>query len=322
MALTFEERLAYAELSLAQGFSTKQAKKDAIDTLNRAHDEVMTDIRNRLLAERDAGKRDGRSKEFLSLYYTPDGHAWNAKRAALYSCYPDLKARADECAALRARVKAAELVAKKPSARQAAIAKAAEKAMHCQICARPIFAELGTIAHHGYERPGTGWQTASCYGAKRLPYEASRDAIEELIPGMVKRIASMEQARRDVLAEREPVTRTGEKRGEQYRYGRGGYPTYTVRFTRETMPYALYFCSNAFPQHTGSVQPDGTLFDYGKAKTVDAFDYFKNEDAKERAVHIRQARDWLKYLEKRRDDWKGATHTYVDRTKGWVAKTA
>ena len=28
---------------------------------------------------------------------------------------------------------------------------------------------------HGYERPGHGWQTGSCMGAKNLPFEVDRD---------------------------------------------------------------------------------------------------------------------------------------------------
>lgn len=52
---------------------------------------------------------------------------------------------------------------------------------HCQICAREIKANTGTIAHHGYTRPGYGWQTESCMGAKYLPYEQSRDRIPEVL---------------------------------------------------------------------------------------------------------------------------------------------
>lgn len=47
----------------------------------------------------------------------------------------------------------------------------------CQICGRPIKAKNGIIAHHGYTRPGSGWQTKSCFGARNLPYEISCDAI-------------------------------------------------------------------------------------------------------------------------------------------------
>jgi len=56
--------------------------------------------------------------------------------------------------------------------------------MTCQCCGRGIFAATGTIAHHGYQRPGGGWQTASCSGAKELPFEVSREALGRLIANL------------------------------------------------------------------------------------------------------------------------------------------
>lgn len=47
----------------------------------------------------------------------------------------------------------------------------------CQVCEREIKAKTGLIAHHGYKRPGHGYQTASCMGAKHLPYEVSCDVL-------------------------------------------------------------------------------------------------------------------------------------------------
>jgi len=58
----------------------------------------------------------------------------------------------------------------------------------CQICGRPIKANRGTIAHHGYKRPDYGWQTASCMGALHLPYEVSRDLIPVAITSLEKYI--------------------------------------------------------------------------------------------------------------------------------------
>lgn len=55
----------------------------------------------------------------------------------------------------------------------------------CQICGRPIKSTTGVIAHHGYKRPGNGWQTASCMGARHLPYEQSCD----LIPVAIKQVS-------------------------------------------------------------------------------------------------------------------------------------
>ncbi len=51
----------------------------------------------------------------------------------------------------------------------------------CQICGRAILAKRGLIAHHGYQRPGHGWQTSSCFGARWKPYEVACDAIDHAI---------------------------------------------------------------------------------------------------------------------------------------------
>lgn len=63
-------------------------------------------------------------------------------------------------------------------------AKVSNHARTCQICGRPIHAATGTIAHHGYERPGNGWQTQSCPGAKHLPFEQSRDELTKRIANL------------------------------------------------------------------------------------------------------------------------------------------
>lgn len=48
----------------------------------------------------------------------------------------------------------------------------------CQICGRAIaVSPTGIIAHHGYTRPGAGWQTPSCFGARKPSYQLSRDAL-------------------------------------------------------------------------------------------------------------------------------------------------
>jgi len=52
---------------------------------------------------------------------------------------------------------------------------------HCQICGRAILANTGVIAHHGYKRPGDGWQTSSCFGARYRPYEIACDALPDAI---------------------------------------------------------------------------------------------------------------------------------------------
>ena len=74
---------------------------------------------------------------------------------------------------------------------------------HCQICGRAIKANSKgcirwnprpnetlpdgsvAVALHGYRRPGQGWQTASCEGARWRPYETAREAILPAIDRLV-----------------------------------------------------------------------------------------------------------------------------------------
>lgn len=55
----------------------------------------------------------------------------------------------------------------------------------CPCCFRMIAVVRGTMAHHGYERPGTGWQTASCPGIRFKPLEVSSEGLVWII-GVVR----------------------------------------------------------------------------------------------------------------------------------------
>lgn len=82
------------------------------------------------------------------------------------------------------------------------------KTTHCQICARDIKANTGIIAHHGYQRPQyQGWQTASCDGARQLPYEVSRDFIPVVIE-RYKVHAANQEAMADEMLRTPPATIT------------------------------------------------------------------------------------------------------------------
>ena len=67
-----------------------------------------------------------------------------------------------------------------------------EKIWTCQICGRPIKAKDGIIAHHGYKRPGDGWQTASCAGARHKPYEEACDCLPPTIAYIKEHITRVE----------------------------------------------------------------------------------------------------------------------------------
>ncbi|ARB13767.1 hypothetical protein Ccr2_gp236 [Caulobacter phage Ccr2] len=71
----------------------------------------------------------------------------------------------------------------------------------CQVCGRGILAENGRIAHHGYQRPGMGYQTPSCSGALELPFEISRDALGADIENLKAYRARRQTYRSDVNLE-------------------------------------------------------------------------------------------------------------------------
>jgi len=121
----------------------------------------------------------------------------------------------------------------------------------CQICGRAIKAKKGLIAHHGYSRPGYGWQTASCPGAQYLPYEVSHGRLDGVIltivndwlPDALKAVDDLWSNPPETLKWRDRGY--GNQRGQQYEAGRpegfdrdyalrtyGGKGTYNGIYTR------------------------------------------------------------------------------------------
>lgn len=90
--------------------------------------------------------------------------------------------------AIEAAAKSAKKAAQaKRKARKTAARESDTKT--CQICGRGIKALAGAIAHHGYQRPGIGWQTASCFGAQCAPFEVSRVTLKTWINRLDSRSA-------------------------------------------------------------------------------------------------------------------------------------
>lgn len=54
----------------------------------------------------------------------------------------------------------------------------------CQCCVRAIAVVDGLMAHHGYRRPGDGWQTASCQGIRYQPLEVANDGLIDMLDGL------------------------------------------------------------------------------------------------------------------------------------------
>lgn len=185
----------------------------------------------------------------------------------------------------------------------AAKAKKAAKAMHCQCCGRAIFAETGTIAHHGYERPGGGYQTASCMGAKFLPFEVSRDRLGDLIEALVNREEQLVRRRAEADREEIPVRvvhvnyHAPRVKDPMTANSRGKHPTVTLDFTRANF-------ENLIDENTGRAA--GKVFDEYTAHCMkfDGFDKVKARDLKNRDAEIKGVREHLAECRARYDAWK------------------
>lgn len=70
--------------------------------------------------------------------------------------------------------------------------------MSCGCCQRPIAVmggePTGRMAHHGYERPGHGWQTASCPGIKFMPLETTDDGPRYMLAMRIDQLRREEAA--------------------------------------------------------------------------------------------------------------------------------
>lgn len=109
-----------------------------------------------------------------------------------------------------------------------------QAAMTCQCCFNKILANKGKIAHHGYQRPGEGWQTASCFGARELPFEVDRERLGELIVALKNHLKSLKETLIKLQNEEVAFSKDFYDRAKS-KLNFGSKPVYTtLHFTRET----------------------------------------------------------------------------------------
>lgn len=176
--------------------------------------------------------------------------------------------------------------------------------MTCQCCGRAIHAKLGTIAHHGYQRPGDGWQTASCMGAKYAPFEVSRDRLGDMIALIRRDLDGAKKRLQEAQDESAPLAVSFEdSRTEQVwdpRRYRKAHQTTTVQVTRATFEaakaeHAEHATYRSFPY---------------------SYDDLKKREVNSRAYKVKNLTDFLAQEQARYDAWK-QTHTRNDEKDGW-----
>lgn len=178
--------------------------------------------------------------------------------------------------------------------------------MTCQCCGRKHLANRGWIAHHGYQRPGYGYQTASCFGAKALPFEVDRSKLGQWINMLKYTKLRMGQVLTEVVAERSPITLTHSF--IDYRYGgRYGYAAYrkerTVKF-------------NVTRANWNSVVAAEDNADIFRMKGWTNFEDMKLNDVESRIREINNIADDIKTQIKRYYNWK-QTHKWNEEKKEW-----
>lgn len=172
--------------------------------------------------------------------------------------------------------------------------------MTCQCCGRKHLANKGVIAHHGFERPGSGWQTASCYGARHLPFEVSRDALGDMITALHIRKARMIEIRGQ--AEREEFALSlyyTDYSVKANAYGKR--PEVRIEVTRDT--FAAVKAAHA----------DG----FRRSIHHTSFESVKEDDLSDRARDIKRIGEDIIQCQARYDGWKH-THNWNAANETWI----
>ena len=213
-------------------------------------------------------------------------------------------------------------------------------AMTCQCCGRQIFAQTGTIAHHGYERPGYGWQTASCMGAKYLPFEVSRNRLADLILSLQQMIDDTANVIVKIKAEKVKLAFPVETECEPYFDDNDTYR----RRQKFSKPITEFFSRSEFEALVVKGDREGDLNQAHRKACADALHantrapiepkavqvyrasvYRSYDDMKEAALREQEGRlaalkADLELSENRFSGWR-QTHTSFDKkTKQWLVK--
>ena len=169
------QRIALAVDSAAKGFTTKVAKKDALEQLNRAFDQVSREG-NVSYFERPSNLCHVRTKHAEAF-----GPVWG---------------QIEVLVALRAEINAIEVTKKVSKVddtkvreigpKQATTAGIdfidlnGERRGYCYCCGRVGFKlnDAGRLSRHGYSRPGWGYDIGGCQGTRKTPEQTLDLAID------------------------------------------------------------------------------------------------------------------------------------------------
>lgn len=170
------------------------------------------------------------------------------------------------------------------------------EAMHCQCCGRLIMANTGRIAHHGYERPDSGWQTASCMGALYEPFEQGRERLGAMIKSMQQHRLILIKSRDAAKSEHRDIEVTWtDFSAKRDRYAKA--PTVTTSINRANFGAVMSVSSH--------------LESHLRMHSVRDFDELKRREVDKLAVKIGQLVVTIKAEQARYNGWK-QTHRFTN----------
>lgn len=173
--------------------------------------------------------------------------------------------------------------------------------MTCQCCFRKHLANTGSVAHHGYQRPGFGWQTTSCSGAKFLPLEMSRDRLGWLITVLNNSIEQQTSARDAIKTETAAIINYINDMSKP-RDHNGKYQSKTI--VVEASNFEQVKAENASYWRQSNWQ-------------VPTWEEFKARELSKRSAQIKMTTDDRNNCQAIYDKWV-QTHTWNRETKTWT----
>lgn len=179
-------------------------------------------------------------------------------------------------------------------------AKREQDSMHCQCCNRKILANTGMIAHHGYKRPGHGWQTSSCMGARYQPFEAGRMRLGEMITFLRERRKTMVKHLADTKAEVIPVPH---EVAISHNRVTNRTSDHTFRITRANFAKAKAIIGEVELYRFSGLRPD-------------SFDELKEKEVEYQTRRVKDITSHIKSEQARFDGWK---QTHKREGDQWVS---
>lgn len=245
------------------------------------------------------------AKEYRSMAPSIKGFEKNDYNDA-YSVFCDIRNTSEDIKRTEKDLaRAIEADAKKTARAEAKAAADLGLRMTCQCCGRDIQSNTGTVAHHGYQRPGEGWQTASCMGAKHLPIEADYSVLVRYIDGLKSGLTSMETARENTANETTPVKFSYTVYVKRQGYGYSDKKEVNATVTRNTFD---------------ACQIDHAEYFSGRYNTT--FDTMKEGSLWSQDRNIKAQKEYIAFQEGRLEAAKaaGVTHKFNAEISRWEPK--